>query len=170
MIYCLSNTMKHFLFLQFLILSFFFVSTTLSSGSENRTSSSPPSKIHFTERSEVHIRSDLPNNSHPLYLRCQSGDTDFGMHKLYVGQEFYWKFRINPFGRTLYFCHFYWDKKQRIFNVFDKYSVRFLCVVPHSQDFVCIWKVREEAFYVSHDNKRFKKMHTWYGDEVVPST
>lgn len=161
MIYCLSNTMKHFLFLQFLILSFFFISITSSSGSENRTSSSPPSKFHITNPGEVHIRSDLPNNSQPLFLRCQSGDTDFGMHKLYVGEEFYWKFRLHAFGRTLYFCHFYWGQKQRIFNVFDKHSVLSLCVVPLSQDLVCIWKVREEAFYVSHDNKRFKKMHIW---------
>ncbi|KAH7834384.1 hypothetical protein Vadar_015460 [Vaccinium darrowii] len=144
-----------FLFLQCFILTIlFFASTTLSSGSKNRTLSSPPSAIHFTDRAEVHIRSDLPNNTNPLYFRCQSKDTDFGMRKLNVGEEFYWKFRLQVWGRTLYFCHFYWGNRQSIFNVYDKYSVRYLCAIPGSDDLMCIWKVREEAFYVSHDNKR----------------
>ncbi|KAM7466264.1 hypothetical protein LguiB_013826 [Lonicera macranthoides] len=48
-----------------------------------------------------------------------SKDNDLGNHDLQRNEEFYWKFHIHVFGRTLYFCHFYWgdiDKSVDVFN------------------------------------------------------
>ncbi|KAI8560829.1 hypothetical protein RHMOL_Rhmol04G0286500 [Rhododendron molle] len=37
-----------------------------------------------------------------------------------TGAEFKWKFRINFFETTLFFCHFYWGSKDKSFVTYDK--------------------------------------------------
>lgn len=54
-------------------------------------------------------------NTYPLFVHCQSKDDDLGYRTLLVGQQFDWKFHIQFFGRTLYFCHFWWQNKDKRF-------------------------------------------------------
>ncbi|THG16906.1 S-protein homolog 5-like [Camellia sinensis] len=98
---------------------------------------------------EVHIINDLPTNSHFfLLVRCQSKDDDFGMHKLESGEEFYWRFKPNIIKTTLFFCHFYWDTKDAIFNVYDRKLDDDYCYKFNT----CYWSVRDDGFYFSGDN------------------
>ncbi|KAL7177393.1 hypothetical protein ACSBR2_030700 [Camellia fascicularis] len=98
---------------------------------------------------EVHIINDLPTNSHFfLLVRCQSKDDDFGMHKLESGEEFCWRFKPNIIKTTLFFCHFYWDTKDAIFNVYDRKLDDDYCYKFNT----CYWSVRDDGFYFSGDN------------------
>ncbi|KAG5527724.1 hypothetical protein RHGRI_028609 [Rhododendron griersonianum] len=65
----------------------------------------------------VHIISAVSNQPTPLIAHCRTRDDDFGNHTLYKSQEFVWRFVPDFFGRTVYFCHFYWGSKQRVFDV-----------------------------------------------------
>lgn len=71
------------------------------------------SKLH------VDIFNRLPSNVPSLRLRCQSKDNDLGYHDLAVNQMYSFKFMMNFWGTTLFFCHFWWGGKQAVFNVFD---------------------------------------------------
>ncbi|CAL5419849.1 unnamed protein product [Camellia sinensis] len=110
---------------------------------------------------EVHIINDLPTNSHFfLLVRCQSKDDDFGMHKLESGEEFYWRFKPNIIKTTLFFCHFYWDTKDAIFNVYDRKLDDDYCCKFNT----CYWSVRDDGFYFSGDNTAqatWSKFNDW---------
>ncbi|KAG5523588.1 hypothetical protein RHGRI_035402 [Rhododendron griersonianum] len=67
----------------------------------------------------VQIFSRVPDKPTPLNLRCQSKDDDIGYHTLHTGQDLHWSFNRNFWGTTLFFCHFYWGSKTRVFNVYD---------------------------------------------------
>ncbi|KAL7104501.1 hypothetical protein ACP275_08G249100 [Erythranthe tilingii] len=96
---------------------------------------------------EVHIVNNLPKNSAPLRLHCASKDTDFGVHVASPNQEFYWKFCINFWATTMYFCHFWWGRQETSFEVFntDYYSSN--CVAKDKLLETCQWSVREDGFY-----------------------
>ncbi|XP_058217280.1 S-protein homolog 5-like [Rhododendron vialii] len=99
--------------------------------------------FHFvyarTYHEAIHIISRVPNNPSPLRVRCQSKDTDFGMHTLYEGQEFVWFF--NRALTTLYFCHFYWGSKDRSFAVYDLRIFVNYCAYEDDKDH-CKWEAR----------------------------
>ncbi|KAL7175046.1 hypothetical protein ACSBR2_028782 [Camellia fascicularis] len=108
----------------------------------------------------IHIINNLPTNSEPLRLRCQSKDTDFGMHTLVNGQEFSWKFIPNAIPTTLYFCHFYWTTKDRVFAVYDN-RIDSLCDTHTFKDKNCYWSVRSDGFYFRNDKTNYKKINDW---------
>lgn len=115
-------------------------------------------------KEEVHIISGvLSNPAEPLRLRCQSGDTDFGLHTLQRGEEFFWRFGLNIFGRTLYFCHFYWGAANRTFNVFDEHLVKnHYCDRPTSVSrYKCYWMAKPDGFYVSNGQSPWLKLYDW---------
>lgn len=88
---------------------------------------------------EVHITNELPSNTQKLTIRCQSKEKDLGYHVLLVGQDYYWGFHRNLTGSTLYFCHFWWNKKDKVITVYDRYSDG-----RHS-----FWTVKADGFYFS---------------------
>ncbi|KAM3236222.1 hypothetical protein T459_15220 [Capsicum annuum] len=104
---------------------------------------------------ELHIVNDLPNTD-TLWYHCASGDKDFGYNKLKVGEDFHFSFSINLLFTTLYFCHFWWDKKQNVFDVFNKGLVS-IC----SRDHTCYWKVKNEGFYAGPNLDSLQLMHEW---------
>ncbi|KAL6962101.1 hypothetical protein U1Q18_037055 [Sarracenia purpurea var. burkii] len=120
---------------------------------------------HLVDGFTVHIIDQVPNNPTPLTLRCQSKDDDIGTHTLYTGQEIKWSFKLNPFGRTLFFCHFYWGSKDTSFTVYDK-RIRDDCrrlggiAAPRAFD-VCYWEARTDGFYVSGDTIQWEKINNW---------
>lgn len=113
-------------------------------------------------KQEVHIISGVPNTPEKLRFRCQSKDTDFGIHQLDRDQEFYWRFGLNPFGRTLYFCHFYWGSLEAVFNVFDG-KVKLYCEQPTNVvQYKCYWVAKPDGFYLSNNNSTTgRKFRVW---------
>ncbi|KAM7466309.1 hypothetical protein LguiB_013871 [Lonicera macranthoides] len=91
-------------------------------------------------KKEIHIVNGLPDNTYSLVFRCQSKDDDLGEHQLLVGQEYYWKFHVNFFKTTLFFCHFYWGDQDNVFDVF-RASTPFPDCSPAADDTPrCYWK------------------------------
>ncbi|GFP95437.1 hypothetical protein PHJA_001688000 [Phtheirospermum japonicum] len=105
------------------------------------------------KKNRISIYNDLPRNSKPLYVRCQSGNDDLGMRTLYPGQGFDWSFRKNVFGETLFFCHFYWESKERVFDVFN---VNWEHVYR-----VYNYVVKIDGFYQSTDKTKVRKIGIW---------
>ncbi|KAM7462254.1 hypothetical protein LguiA_030375 [Lonicera macranthoides] len=126
-------------------------------------------KFHFTKGMEVHITNGLPNNTNPLELFCQSKDTDFGYHKLNIGEEFYWKFHNHFFGKTLYWCRFYWGNLVRSIKVYDDHEKFPNCEKQITlRGSKCYWLVKDDGFYnckKSDENcSDWEKSYNWQGD------
>ncbi|GFP80003.1 hypothetical protein PHJA_000143800 [Phtheirospermum japonicum] len=104
----------------------------------------------------VFILNNLPPNSPPLKLRCQSKDDDLGYHTLWPHQDFHWTFCQNIFGKTLFFCHLYWGSKQRACDVF-----RTKWVNPPRFEFW--WSVTSDGIYSNNynDNRTYYKTYEW---------
>lgn len=108
-------------------------------------------------KKSIHIENGILELGPPLAVRCQSKDTDFGNRTLLPGQGFGWTFRRNIFGKTLYYCHFWWaplgDKR---FDVYDEgtYGSKSLW-----------WKVEAEGFYMCDhppsDELEWQRIHKW---------
>ncbi|XP_073282875.1 S-protein homolog 2-like, partial [Primulina huaijiensis] len=79
----------------------------------------------FTDDYTIYVANKLPPNSDPLQIHCASKNNDLGFHNLTTNQEFNWSFCTRVFGRTLFFCHFWWGKKDVQFDVFkDSWAKR----------------------------------------------
>lgn len=109
-------------------------------------------KCFFTPKYEIHVINNLPSYSPQLKIHCQSGDDDFGEYFPLLNEDVNWSFCGDLFGRSLYFCHFWWDEKNKVFDVFNDIET---CVkdgqVPYfSRE--CIWIVKSDGFYLGHYN------------------
>lgn len=138
--------------LQLLIITFLFVSSTLSVEQQ---------PIRVT-KNQVHVISDIPDSPEPLRVRCTSHDIDADLHTLKKGQEFNWTFGPDVSGSAVYPCHFYWQSKNKLFNVYDG-RVRQYCRLPAANVYVyvCYWSARPDGFYVSNDKSTWKKIYGW---------
>ncbi|KAI8529716.1 hypothetical protein RHMOL_Rhmol12G0246800 [Rhododendron molle] len=47
---------------------------------------------------------------------------------------------------TLYFCHFYWGFKTRVFNVYDSSLNYDYCLMTSKAHRTCYWEVRPDDF------------------------
>ena len=125
-------------------------------------------KIH------VDISNHLPVGSPPLTVRCQSGDDDLGYHELYPNQPSYtWAFRPDWWlGTTLFFCHFWWDGKDAVFDVYNEdwgttYCARFKTVGPSWSPITeelsntCYWQVMSDGIYLSRTIDPFSSEGSW---------
>ncbi|KAK1435383.1 hypothetical protein QVD17_01144 [Tagetes erecta] len=66
----------------------------------------------------VHLKSDIINDS--VSFRCQSKDDDLGYRVFRSPDlEYEWSFCKNFSGSTLFFCHFWWQKVEQRFDVFN---------------------------------------------------
>ncbi|KAI5678532.1 hypothetical protein M9H77_09482 [Catharanthus roseus] len=108
----------------------------------------------------IHVANQLPVGSNPLLVHCQSKDNDIGYHTLNVNDEFQWHFTQSL--RTLFFCHFWWDNKQAIFDVFNSSFGIGSChnEFPGQGPQTCYWEARADGFYMASGNK-FIKMNIW---------
>ncbi|KAI5683914.1 hypothetical protein M9H77_05142 [Catharanthus roseus] len=107
----------------------------------------PPFQLKF----HIHVVNNLPNNSNPLTVHCQSKDTDLGYHTLHVNEEIQWHFCTHIVFRTLFFCHFWWNNKQAVFDVFkETHDFGVLCqnTIPGEGRHTCHWAVKEDGFYL----------------------
>lgn len=110
------------------------------------------SKIH------IDISNHLPDGSPPLKVRCQSKDDDLGYHELYPNQPSYsWGFEpLWIIGDTLFFCHFWWNGKESVFDVYNQEWGSDYCI-RQKRNFIfwetisntCYWQVTADGIYMS---------------------
>lgn len=135
------NYHRRSIFSLFVILAFYFLGTTYAF-------------CFFTEQYRVHVINGIPNNN--IVVHCQSRDDDMGTHTLSTDGEFSWKFCQNTRQTTLYFCHFWWQGKQQVFDVFNKTtSSSGMCVYGKIYGtHQCKWLAKSDGFYwfKDHDN------------------
>ena len=147
-------------FLSLVILGFHLV---CASDGVNRVPNSP--SLWWTTKYTVHIISRLPTvtdyskNTPPLTVWCQSKNDDLGIHTIYQDQEINWSFKPNLFLTTLFFCHFYWADDDTSFTVYDNRLSGHCKFMANS--FNCFWEVRMNGFFLSGDNKSWKKINDW---------
>lgn len=102
----------------------------------------------LTRRYKVHVINKLPSNSSHLKIHCASGDDNLGYHYLSDNQEFNWSFCQAIAWTTLYFCHFWWNSKNKVFDVFNN-PVH--CVEDGKLPKIttqCAWVVKPDGFYL----------------------
>ncbi|KAF4367261.1 hypothetical protein G4B88_026768 [Cannabis sativa] len=97
------------------------------------------------EKTTVEIYNKLDNGT-LLTVHCKSKDDDLGSHDLSENQSFRWKFRINIYGTTLFYCRFTWKGGSKTFNIFDAKRDENRC--PPT----CIWRVRNDGVHAYHDD------------------
>ncbi|MFS8004764.1 putative plant self-incompatibility S1 [Helianthus anomalus] len=108
----------------------------------------------------VHIKSDIINDN--VTVRCQSKDDDLGYHVLHSPNlEYQWKFCETISGSTLFFCHFWWQNKEQIFDVFN-ISMAQWCFVDHLEGNTCNWEIKDDGFYFFEPhNYVWLKQYSW---------
>ncbi|CAN4103373.1 unnamed protein product [Withania somnifera] len=90
--------------------------------------------------------SDLPQNTSPANVHCQSGDDDLGVHTLNPGDKFDFSFHQNFWGRTRFYCNFEWGPKHNSFDVF--YKQKSPCRFKFFKDDIyCTWLLKDSGIY-----------------------
>lgn len=121
--------------------------------------------IGISSKYAVYIINNLPNDTEPLIVHCKSGDDDLGQRVLHKNEEFSFSFRRKVLiGSTLYFCHFWWDKKDKSFDVFNNHIAEKDCGKVNSDLNECYWKVQEDGFYFGahrYPPPEYYKKETW---------
>ncbi|KAH6809153.1 hypothetical protein C2S51_026936 [Perilla frutescens var. frutescens] len=113
--------------------------------------------IGIFQNYEVHVINNVDNSSDELVVHCKSADDDLGEHFLDNGEDWNWKFRVNFFRSTLFFCHLQMGGMQKRFAAFDTDNISYQCEETSS----CFWSVRKEGIYFSCDNKNYVKKYNW---------
>ncbi|GER25021.1 plant self-incompatibility protein S1 family [Striga asiatica] len=103
--------------------------------------------------------------NHPsLSFRCQSKDNDLGYKTLNFRQYYHWEFQVNFWGSTLFFCHFYWNGKQQVFDAFNA-SRRTCDTYVDGPYNMCNWIVKGDGFYTvgkkNWEEKDLVKVYSW---------
>lgn len=91
-----------------------------------------------------------------LTVQCKAKGVDLGSKKIGVQEEYRFKFKLDLFGNTLYFCNFNWGTKHAVFDVYTTSLSETKC----SRGIItsCDWFVKPDGFYISGDTA---KMHDW---------
>ncbi|KAF3621051.1 putative DNA-directed RNA polymerases II and IV subunit 5A-like [Capsicum annuum] len=114
---------------------------------------------------EVHIIDALPNNNISIKFHCASKDNDLGWHYPKVGDDFNFHFHPKDFWwiHTLFFCHFWWGKKEAVFDVYNRHLARSHCSAQRKGALItfCYWKVQEDGFYMGPSLDQLEKIHDW---------
>ncbi|XVE81446.1 hypothetical protein DITRI_Ditri15bG0064300 [Diplodiscus trichospermus] len=111
--------------------------------------------IHITNN----LPSDLPPNiPSPLSIHCKSKDKDIGEKRLLQNEDYTWDSKINYFRTTLFFCHAWWEGKQRYFEAFVANRDEHRCRKYHNS---CLWSVRDDGMYFSNNNSTWSNEYPW---------
>lgn len=91
-----------------------------------------------------------------MKLQCASVDDDLGYHNLTVGEDFNWSFCENIFVNTLFFCHIWWGKKERAFEIFKSTHTD-----KHNR--LQLWVAKSDSIYYSNENstQSLMKVYQW---------
>nr|XP_012574959.1 S-protein homolog 29-like [Cicer arietinum] len=66
------------------------------------------------------IVTNLLENNLDLTIHCKSRDDDLGAHLLHHGESISWKFGLNAFGTTRFYCAFHFDGKIHWYDIYLK--------------------------------------------------
>lgn len=116
---------------------------------------------NYNEATMIEIINKLPDDLRLLDFRCQSKNSDLGMHTLAQDQTYSWQFTAGP--TTLWFCHFYWNQKDVVFNVYDHV---YQCFSNDAATDDCYYQVRGDGFYFSQidypdPDQQWKLVKSW---------
>lgn len=107
----------------------------------------------------LYVINELPS---AMRVHCASADDDIGYHTIQPNDNIHWSFQENIFGRTLFFCHFWWGSKDQAFDVYaDKHFT------INSENKYLYWIAREDGFYRGYStykppkNDSLRKWHDW---------
>ncbi|GER51247.1 plant self-incompatibility protein S1 family [Striga asiatica] len=107
----------------------------------------------ITERFEVHVINRLPYPK--LELHCASGNDDLGFHHVVPNYDFNWSFCDGYTGRTLFFCHLWWQNKEIAWDVFTS-KHRGQCGSGK-----CLWEATTDGIYFGDGTNGFEKRFDW---------
>lgn len=110
----------------------------------------------FTSEHTIHVVSNLPSNSQPLKVHCASGDDELGFHYLLPNQDFHWKFNNNFYPSTLFFCHFWWESKEKAFDVYKEKIIGI-------HTYQSWWVAKSDGIYFSNQTEPtlLEKRYDW---------
>lgn len=94
--------------------------------------------------------SDLPQNTSLLNIHCKSKNDDLGIQTLKPGDLYHFKFHMNFWGTTLFYCYFSWGSKHNIFDVFKQRGG--ICS-DHGEllkDYYCNWMMRDSGIFLAY--------------------
>lgn len=107
------------------------------------------------EKIRVHIVNGF--QSETLQVHCKSKENDLGDRNIPVNQEFSWKFHINIWRSTLFFCDTRWSRGHKRF---DAFAVRYALMDYCNGN--CVWKANETAiFLLDNHNQTYIELHSW---------
>ena len=72
-----------------------------------------------------------------LHVHCKSKDDDLSVRLLHPNESFEFKFGVQFFGRTLFFCRFWWGNEAHWFDIYDDDRDFQRCY------YKCWWRVQE---------------------------
>lgn len=101
--------------------------------------------IYFREKVTVIIQGDIKDET--IVAHCYSSDDDLGTHTLSSGQQFSFKFRVNLFQTTKFFCDFYTSHGSGTYGVFTKAQER------HCHGY-CVWYVKQDGLCLKNYDDR----------------
>ena len=94
------------------------------------------------DRKRIELTNDL-DPATDLQVHCKSGDDDLGPHTLKHGESYSWRFRVNFFQTTQFFCNFQWTENGAARNHWvDIYKNANIFTVECTE---CLWKVRQKG-------------------------
>ncbi|KAK9740745.1 hypothetical protein RND81_03G057500 [Saponaria officinalis] len=85
-----------------------------------------------------------------VYYRCQTGDEDLGYKYLNPSQSVVFKYENTWWlNNVLYFCHFYYNGKDKVFDVYKEADDEIECFY----DSYCYqgymeWVIKDDGFYL----------------------
>ncbi|XP_022143780.1 S-protein homolog 1-like [Momordica charantia] len=110
---------------------------------------------------QIHVRNEL-SNTQMLFVHCKSKNDDLGEHNLSVGTEFNWRFRVNIWDTTLYWCYLQKPNGQSVsFDAFwvekDSIWLYYKCLESN-----CTWKAKDDGIYLRNNpDGRDVFVHKW---------
>ena len=113
----------------------------------------------------VHVVNNMGNQM-MLMVHCKSRDNDLGERNLSPGAEFQWKFKMNFFEKTLFWCYWRPEKGNRHanFDVFWKDDDLFYkCNYKN-----CYWIAKDDGIYLKNIPEEYDEFrHKWEPGSMI---
>lgn len=107
----------------------------------------------------VQIQNLIPNSN--ITVHCKSKDNDIGEKWLTYNNEFHFKFCEKHLQGTLFFCHWYWDSKEEVNDVFND-TMMYECNYDKGDNNPCYWGAMTDGVYFYDFNKSvWGKQYDW---------
>ncbi|OAY40726.1 self-incompatibility protein S1 [Manihot esculenta] len=85
-------------------------------------------------------------NGRTMNIHCRSRDDDLGHHSVADGSKIFWKFSVNFWGTTLFYCNVKWDDSK--WHGFIAYSYE---RDSDRCERECIWKISADGLLYKYN-------------------